>query len=79
MRFLLEGEMPEYLLAKDLILQIIGEISVAGATYKVRFFEFRKRGRPASRRPAAAGGGGARRAPLVLSTAVFVGGCPSGT
>jgi hypothetical protein len=36
MRFQLEGEMPEYLQAKDLILQIIGEISVAGATYKVR-------------------------------------------
>ncbi len=30
MRFKLEGEMPPYLLAKDLILQIIGEISVAG-------------------------------------------------
>lgn len=47
-RFVLDGEMPPYLLAKDLILQIIGEISVAGqspglygamtvqeATYKV--------------------------------------------
>ncbi|XP_031279405.1 3-isopropylmalate dehydratase large subunit, chloroplastic-like [Pistacia vera] len=30
----MDGEMPYYLLAKDLILQIIGEISVAGATYK---------------------------------------------
>lgn len=30
MRFVLDGEMPPYLLAKDLILQIIGEISVAG-------------------------------------------------
>ena len=29
-RFVLDGEMPPYLLAKDLILQIIGEISVAG-------------------------------------------------
>ena len=35
MRFIMEGEMPDYLLAKDLILQIIGEIGVAGATYKV--------------------------------------------
>ncbi|NJO74644.1 MAG: 3-isopropylmalate dehydratase, partial [Leptolyngbyaceae cyanobacterium RM1_406_9] len=34
MRFVLEGEMPNYLLAKDLILQIIGDISVAGATYR---------------------------------------------
>jgi len=34
MRFVLDGEMPPYLLAKDLILQIIGEISVAGATYR---------------------------------------------
>lgn len=33
-RFNLEGEMPEYLLAKDLILHIIGEITVAGGTYK---------------------------------------------
>ncbi|WRX21733.1 Aconitase/3-isopropylmalate dehydratase large subunit [Theobroma cacao] len=34
LRFVMDGEMPHYLLAKDLILQIIGEISVAGATYK---------------------------------------------
>lgn len=34
LRFVLDGGMPSYLLAKDLILQIIGEISVAGATYK---------------------------------------------
>ncbi len=38
MRFVLDGEMPPYLLAKDLILQIIGEISVAGATYKAMEF-----------------------------------------
>ncbi|XWS13931.1 hypothetical protein CRYUN_Cryun36dG0081100 [Craigia yunnanensis] len=38
LRFVMEGEMPDYLLAKDLILQIIGEISVAGATYKSREF-----------------------------------------
>ncbi|XP_020584659.1 3-isopropylmalate dehydratase large subunit, chloroplastic [Phalaenopsis equestris] len=34
LRFTLDGEMPSYLLAKDLILQIIGEITVAGARYK---------------------------------------------
>ncbi|OWM82192.1 hypothetical protein CDL15_Pgr001766 [Punica granatum] len=38
LRFVLDGEMPDYLLAKDLILQIIGEISVAGATYKAMEF-----------------------------------------
>ncbi len=30
MRFTFDGQMPEWLLAKDLILQVIGEISVAG-------------------------------------------------
>ncbi|KAL5726792.1 aconitate hydratase [Ranunculus cassubicifolius] len=34
LRFVMDGEMPNYLLAKDLILQIIGEITVSGATYK---------------------------------------------
>ncbi|EFN58361.1 hypothetical protein CHLNCDRAFT_30204 [Chlorella variabilis] len=34
MRFALDGQMPPWLLAKDLILHIIGEISVAGATYR---------------------------------------------
>ena len=38
MRFELEGKMPPYLLAKDLILHIIGEISVAGATYRAMEF-----------------------------------------
>jgi len=33
-----EGELPSYLLAKDLILQVIGEISVAGGTYKAMEF-----------------------------------------
>ncbi|WCJ24129.1 3-isopropylmalate dehydratase large subunit chloroplastic [Euphorbia peplus] len=34
LRFVVDGEMPDYILAKDLILQILGEISVSGATYK---------------------------------------------
>lgn len=34
MKFDLNGEMPDYLLAKDIILQIIGDIGVAGATYR---------------------------------------------
>ncbi|MBD1920031.1 3-isopropylmalate dehydratase large subunit [Microcoleus sp. FACHB-831] len=38
MRFVLNGELPPYLLAKDLILQIIGDISVAGATYRTMEF-----------------------------------------
>ncbi|GBG91734.1 hypothetical protein CBR_g53549 [Chara braunii] len=38
MRFILDGEMPSYLLSKDLILQIIGEIGVAGATYRAMEF-----------------------------------------
>ena len=38
MRFVLDGEMPDHLLAKDLILQIIGDISVAGATYRTLEF-----------------------------------------
>jgi len=38
MRFVLDGELPNYLLAKDLILQIIGDISVAGANYRTMEF-----------------------------------------
>ena len=38
MRFVLNGEMPDYLLAKDLILQIIGDIGVAGANYRTLEF-----------------------------------------
>lgn len=34
LKFVLDGEMPNYLLAKDLILRIIGEISVSGARFK---------------------------------------------
>ena len=38
MRFQLNGPMPDYLLAKDLILNIIGDIGVAGATYRAMEF-----------------------------------------
>ena len=38
LRFVLDGKMPPYLMAKDLILQIIGEITVAGGTYKAMEF-----------------------------------------
>ncbi|MBC6478572.1 MAG: 3-isopropylmalate dehydratase large subunit [Hormoscilla sp. GM7CHS1pb] len=38
MRFILDGEMPDYLLAKDLILQIIGDITVSGANYRTLEF-----------------------------------------
>ncbi|KAK4538387.1 hypothetical protein CDCA_CDCA17G4412 [Cyanidium caldarium] len=38
MRFVLNGEMPDYLMAKDIILQIIGDIGLAGATYRAMEF-----------------------------------------
>lgn len=38
MRFVFDGEITHYLLAKDLILQIIGDIGVAGATYRAMEF-----------------------------------------
>ncbi len=38
MRFEFEGEMPPYLMAKDLILWIIGDIGVDGATYRTMEF-----------------------------------------
>jgi len=38
MKFILEGEMPKYLMAKDLILAMIGKIGVDGATYRAMDF-----------------------------------------
>ena len=38
MKFAFHGEIPAYLTAKDLILQIIGEIGVDGATYRSMYF-----------------------------------------
>ena len=38
MKFVLDGDLPPYLMAKDLILRIIGEIGVAGATYRAMEF-----------------------------------------
>lgn len=38
MRFVLNGQLPPYIQAKDLILQIIGDISVAGANYRTMEF-----------------------------------------
>ncbi|MEB2285164.1 MAG: 3-isopropylmalate dehydratase [Polyangiaceae bacterium UTPRO1] len=38
MRFVFEGEFPPYLMAKDVILHLIGEIGVDGGTYKAMEF-----------------------------------------
>ncbi|NQU41655.1 3-isopropylmalate dehydratase, partial [bacterium] len=38
MRFVFEGKLPPYLMAKDLILHIIGDIGVDGATYRTMEF-----------------------------------------
>ncbi len=38
MRFVFEGKLPSHLMAKDLILQIIGDIGVEGATYRAMEF-----------------------------------------
>ena len=38
MRFDFDGEIPPYLTAKDLILAVIGEIGVDGATYRSMYF-----------------------------------------
>ena len=39
MRFLFEGDLPPYLMAKDLILAVIGDIGVDGATYRAMEFD----------------------------------------
>ncbi len=39
MRFVFDGELPDYLMAKDLILHVIGEIGVDGATYRAMEFD----------------------------------------
>lgn len=39
MRFVFHGNLPPYLMAKDLILAIIGDISVDGATYRAMEFD----------------------------------------
>lgn len=38
MKFVFNGKMPEYLTAKDLILQILGDITTDGATYRAMEF-----------------------------------------
>jgi len=38
MKFTFHGEIPAYLTAKDLILAVIGDISVSGATYQTMYF-----------------------------------------
>jgi len=39
MRFVFHGKLPPYLMAKDLILAVIGEIGVDGATYRAMEFD----------------------------------------
>lgn len=39
MKFIFDGEMPPYLMAKDLILYILGELTTDGATYRAMEFD----------------------------------------
>ncbi len=39
MRFVFEGELPPYMMAKDMILAIIGDIGVDGGTYRAMHFD----------------------------------------
>lgn len=39
MKFIFDGQLPNYLTAKDLILQILGDITTDGATYRAMEFE----------------------------------------
>src|SRR5205823_10495968 len=39
MRFVFHGNLPPYLMAKDLILAVIGDIGVDGATYRAMEFD----------------------------------------
>ena len=39
MKFVFEGEKPEYIMAKDIILQVIGDIGFGGATYRAMEFD----------------------------------------
>ena len=39
LKFIFEGEMPPYLTAKDLILQVLGDITTDGGTYKALEFD----------------------------------------
>ena len=39
LKFIFEGEMPSYLTAKDLILQVLGDITTDGGTYKALEFD----------------------------------------
>jgi 3-isopropylmalate/(R)-2-methylmalate dehydratase large subunit len=39
LKFIFEGELPDYLTAKDLILQVLGDITTDGGTYKALEFD----------------------------------------
>ena len=39
MKFIFEGELPPYIMAKDLILRILGDITTDGATYRAMEFD----------------------------------------